>query len=202
MANRKKLDVSEAKRNDIKQNFESINKSSLKGDALKYYTLVENGKRSAKNNLRFEGRYLGGEIVPIIRKVAERKEIPVQEYLNQNRSEVIGLIHRGYTTHERAVDATIDTIASQRRKTLEVDDGNGANIMRKEQAMENLAKLQQFAATNTHIVALAPKVRLYKSGLLRVTVPPPEVYENMNAEQFKQMLDDLGIFYVESPPKK
>jgi len=201
MANKNKLNVSQTRRNEIKENFSNISKSDLTGDEKKYFTLVENGKRSAKNNLRFEGRYLGGEIVDIVRKVAERKEMDVQDYLTENRAAVHNLIEHGAIEQERRIDATIDSLAAIKRKTIEVDDGNGITRMRRVDAIEALAKLEQFAASNTTIVGIGLSFKVFKDGHIRVKIPPPEFYEDFDADQFEEMLDELGIFYIKSPKK-
>jgi DNA-binding PadR family transcriptional regulator len=201
MANKNKLNVSQSRRNEIKENFSSIRKSELTGDEKKYFTLVENGKRSARNNLRLDGRYLGGEIVDIIKKVAERKEMPLQDYLNENREAVHNLIDKGAIEQERRIDATIDSLAAIKRKTIEVDDGNGVTRMKRVDAIEALAKLEQFAASNTTIVGIGLSFKVFKDGHIRVKIPPPEYYENFDADEFEQMLDDLGIFYIKSPKK-
>ena len=197
----KKLNVSQTRRNEIKENFSSIKKSELNKDERRYYVLVENGKRSARNNVRFEGRYLGGEILDIARKVADRKGLSLDDYLSQNREAVNSFIEHGFTSHERAIDKTIDSLAAIKRKTVEVDDGNGIVKIPRAEAIERLAKLEQFASSNTTIVAIAPQFKHYKTGKFRIVVPPPEYYEDFSAEEFKEMLDELGIFYVDSPKK-
>lgn len=201
MANKNKLNVSQARRDEIKENFSTLNKSNLSGDEKKYYTLVENGKRSARNNLRFEGRYLGGEIVDIIKKVAERKEMKLQDYLNANAVAVHNLIDKGAITQDRRIDATIDSLAAIKRKNIEVDDGNGISLMKRVDAIEQLARLEQFAASNTTIVQIGLKFSVYKDNHIRITIPPPEYYENFTPEEFEEMLDALGIFYIKSPTK-
>lgn len=186
----------------MKANFDSLKKSQLEGDELRYYKLIENGKRSARQNIRFEGKYLGGEIVDIIRKVAEQKDMSVKEYLKANEDAVNNLIESGYTMQERRIDSTIDSIAAIKRKTVEVDNGETVERMTRAEAIERLAKLEQFAASNSTIVSIAINFKLYKTGKIRVTLPTPESYEDMTAEEFEDMLDELGIFYIKSPKKK
>lgn len=195
----RKPQLTTSRKEYLKENFDSINKADLPNkDEQWYYSLIANGKKSAKRNIRFEGKYLSGQIVEVISKVAERKKLSLKKYLEQNREGVHTLIDQGYTVTERRPDAVNDLIAGQKKKTVEVDDGNGITRISKAEAIERIVKLQQFAASNTTIVSLGINTKVFTNNRVRVTIPSPEFYEDMTPEEFEEMLDELGIYYVKS----
>jgi hypothetical protein len=185
----KKLRVSQSRREYIKNNFSNLDKSNLKGDEKRYYTLVENGKNSASKNVRFEGKYLAGNIVDIAHKVAERKGMSLDDYLHTNRDQVNMLIESGYTQTSKQFDKAIDVVSNLKRKTVEVDTGDGIVRMTKMQAIEQLAFVEQYVKSNSKTAMIATKVKVFKNGKVRVTIPNIDVMIEMTNEELEEYLD-------------
>lgn len=193
----KKLNISESRKNYIKSNYGKIKKSELTKEEKIYYTLVENGKKSAKNNVRFEGKYLSGEIIDIAKKVAKNKGLSLDTYLHSHKDQVIKFIDSGYIVTSKQIDNSIDILHNSKRKTVLVDTGNGIVRMNKRQAIEKLALFEQHVKSNSNVVMLATKVRKYKNGKLQVSIP--EDFEDYTDSDLVDYLNEFdAIDYVES----
>jgi SNF2 family DNA or RNA helicase len=218
----KKINLSQNKKDFLKKNFDKIKKPELSGEQLRYYILIENGKRRAKNSVRYEGRYLSGEILNIIQKVADRKGISLNRYLDQNKEDVGMLIESGFTQIFKRVDAVIDLVAASKKRTIEiVRDPEGIIIhkVRKLDAIAELSEFQNYVKGNSDIVELLIKVKIFKTGKIRIALPwkrkqrgedldigednEPDVpfYEDYEGEALTDFLDDYDdIEYIESDP--
>lgn len=194
-----KLSISQSRKDFLKANFDSVKKSDLQGDEKRYWTLINNGKNRSKKGVRFEGRFIGGELVETIKKVAEKKGVSVNTYLKQNSEEVERIIESGYTFLQKQPETVIDAIHGSGRKTIEVFDGESVRRVPKMQVIERIVKLQQWAASNTTMVQLGIPTRLYLSGKIRVNLPPSSDFsDDMDEEGFEALLEELEIWFVKS----
>lgn len=159
---------------------------------------VKAGKAAAKKNLRFQGRFISGKIVEVVKSVARKKRVKIQDYLNQNKEAVLALIESGFTQTAKTAEAASEIVEDLRARTVQVDTGNGIVRQSKAEAIKDIQLLKQYAASNTTIVALSIPVKIFLDNRTRITVPNPEDYEDMDGEDFENMLDDLGIWYVKS----
>lgn len=190
----KKIQLSNRTKEAIKRDVETINPDRLNKEERRYWQLVVNGKNSAAKNVRFEGKYLAGHIVNVIEKVAEKKGLSIDNYLEANRDAVNSLIEKGYTETERRPDTVIDLVSNMNRKTIEMDTGNGIVRVSKEQAMQAIANLQQALSSSSTVVHIALPVKLFKNNKVRITMPYEDDYALI--ANLESTLDDLGIFYV------
>jgi hypothetical protein len=194
----KKINLSQSQKDQLKKDFNSLRKADLKGEELRYYTLIQNGKNSAKKNVRFEGKYLAGRIVNIATVTAKKQHIPLEKYLDENRESVRALIESGFVLANVNPDALIKTIEERTQKHVSVNDGNGISRVDRATAIEALAMLKQFAASNTTIVYMELPTKYYLDNKIEISVPFPEQYEDMTGEEFIEFLDNFGTDYIQS----
>jgi hypothetical protein len=189
--------LSDKRRAYLKANFDRINPAKLSKAETYYYNKIKAGKARARKALRIEGKYLSGAIVDTIAKVAKSKKKNLQEYINENTKELVALIETGYTHVFKDIDRAIDIINDLRRKTVEVDTGNGIVRMSKHEAIELLSVFQQHVKSNTRVVMLATTVKTFKNNKIRITIP--EGFEDYVGQDLIDFLDeDSDIFYVQS----
>lgn len=193
-----KVKLSQERKEFLKTNFDSLKKSELSGEDRRYWTLINNGRNRVKKAVRFEGKFIGGELVGTLQKVAERKGISLKSYLKENEREVEKLIESGYTYLQKQPETVIDAIHSSTKKTVEVWDGESVKRVSKMEAIERIANLQQWAASNTTMVQLGIMTKFYLSGKIRINLPPADSFDDMNEEEFENLLDELEIWYVKS----
>lgn len=201
----KKINLSARTKQAIKDRYTELVKSpatlaKLNDDERAYFNKVKGGKTRAASSIRYEGKFLGGEVVNLINRVADRKGVTIEQYMETNSKAVEGMIERGYEAISKNPEDTSDIIKGYRRRKLDVDTGNGIVKMDKLTAIQNVQLLQQWAKSNTAIAALGIDVKIYKTGRIGATIPEPATYQDMTPKQFKQLLDDLGIWYIESDP--
>lgn len=200
----KKINLSQKKKDHIRYNFHKIDKSNLSKEEQRYYTLVNNGKQSAKKNVRFEGQYLSrkSELYKIVEKVADKKGLDVQTYLDTNKDHVEQLVEQGATTVFKRVDSAIDITNDLSRKTVLVDTGNGIVRMSKNDAIEKMALFQQYVASNSSIVMISTKMKTFLNGKVGMTIPDPEDYEGLEGEELENFLDQFDdLHYIVSAKK-
>lgn len=197
----RKVNLTPSRKSYLKENFNRIKKNDLTKEEQRYYTLIENGKKRAKNSVRFEGRYLGGEIVELIKKAAKNRGVSVEAYMNQHKEAIVGMMESGFTETSKSPEDTIDLIASLAKRTVEVDTGDGIVRLKRFDVIKEITALMQFAKSNSTIAALGITIKIFESGKVRVEMPLEETYEDMNAEEFEDLLDMIGVWYVKSPTK-
>lgn len=193
----KKLQINQERKNFIKENFSTIKKSSLSGDDLRYYNLVGAGKQRAKNSVRFEGKFISGEIVDIARKIAKAKHISLNKYLDENKEAVRNFIESGYVETSKQIENSIDILLNSKKKTVEVDTGNGIVRMGRKEAIKRLAEFEQHIKTSTNVAMIATHVKVFKTGKIRLTIP--DDFEEYDGDELIDYLDLYdGLDYVES----
>lgn len=186
----KKIKLSQSRKDYIKKNFAKLKKANLSGESLRYYNLIKAGKKSAKQNIRIKGKYVGGRIKEIIIKIAKARNISPQKYIDENIEAVTGLIERGYTTISKNIDRTIELVANSRRKKVEVSDGEGGTKnMDKLEVIESLAMFQNYVKSNSNIVMLAVKVKTFPSGKIAITIPTG--YRGKRGERLIEYLEEF-----------
>jgi hypothetical protein len=189
---------SDKRKEYLKQNFAKVKPETLSQVDRNYYNKIKAGKARAKNAIRIEGKYLSGEIIDTIAKVAHSKGMKIQDYINANKEAIINLIEVGYTHVSKDIDKAIEIVNNLKRKTVEVDTGNGIVKMTKSEAINEMSAFQQHVKSTTHIVMIATDVKSFKKNKIRVTIP--EGYEDYTGDELTEFLDDFeDIFYVESP---
>lgn len=204
---KRKLQVSEERKRFIKENFNALknfDNQKLKGDEALYFSRIAGGKKAAKKNLKYKGKYLGGELFQIVQKVATKKGLSAREYLSKNEAAVDMLLESGFTSTSKRVDDIISIIQNQKRKTIEVEDRDGNVFKRftKQKAIENLAMLQQLVASNTTVVEMGLNVSVFVNGKIRVQMPviSDADFEEADEENIDAMLEDSDAFFVKSDP--
>lgn len=203
-----KLNVSQKAKAFIKDNFAGLDPDTLPQQERRYYNLVKAGKARAKKAPRVEGRYIGGKVLELVEQVAERKGVSVKEYLADHSEEVADMVNNGYIKHEgKRSDSVVELLEASRRKYIEVETQHGVKRVPKLEAIEALKLFEQFSASNTTIVQLGVPVRVYESGKIRITIVDVSDIENEAKDEgetdqyFINMLDDTGVFYIDSPAK-
>jgi len=203
-----KLNVSDEARQFIKENFADLDPAALPAPERSYYNKIKAGKARASSGYRVDGRYIGGEVLNMIESVSARKGITPDEYIDDNREAIVDMIQSGYTRSEgKTPDSVIDLVNNSRRKYFEVETQDGIKRVTKAEAIELIATAQQYVTSNTTIVNLGLPVRVYTSGKVRVTVPDfrakrfKKGNEAQELEDLENTLDDLDVFYIDSPPK-
>jgi len=204
---KRKLQVSEERKRFIKENFNALknfDNQKLKGDEALYFSRIAGGKKAAKKNLKYKGKYLGGELFQIVQKVAAKKGVSAREYLQKNEGAVDMLLESGFTSTSKRVDDIISIIQNQKRKTIEVEDRDGNVFKRftKQKAIENLAMLQQLVASNTTVVEMGLNVSVFVNGKIRVQMPviSDADFEEADEESIDEMLEESDAFFVKSDP--
>jgi hypothetical protein len=184
----RKINISQVRKEELKNSDLSKKQiNQLSNEEKRYYQLIENGRKSAKSNVRFEGKYLAGKIVEISQKVADRKNLSLDEYFRQNREAVNELIEKGFTHTSKNIDNAIDQISAMKRKTIEVDTGDGIVRMDKKKAIEQLSLLENHLKSQANVAYLATIVKVFKNGKIRVTIP--EDFEDYFGDDLFDYLD-------------
>jgi hypothetical protein len=193
----KKFVLSEKRKKFLKRNFEKVRPDSLSKAELSYYNKIKAGKTRAKKAIRIDGRYLSGAIIDVIAQVAHRKGVSIQKYIDENKEAIIKLIEEGYTHTFKTIDNAIDIVNNLKRKTVEVDTGNGMVRMGKNETIALLSEFQQHVKSTTNIVMLATNVKVFKNNKIRLTIP--ENFPEYIGENLKDYLDEFeDIHYIES----
>lgn len=197
-----KVNLSSERKEFLKTNFNSIVPGALKSaDELRYYNLIKAGKMRAKNSIRLEGKFLSGEIVNIIKKVAEKKGLSLKKYIDLNSADIIKLIESGFTQVWKEFDKAIDLVGNGRKKIFFIDDGNGLIKMLKIEVIEQLALLENYAKSSSDIVAIFTLVKVYKTGRMELTIP--QDYDGYSYDSLYDYLDLFdGIDYIISDKSK
>lgn len=201
-----KINVSDKAKAFIKENFAELDPAALPAPERSYYNRIKAGKARAASAYRVNGRYIGGEVLTMIESVSTRKGITPDEYIEENRDAIVDMIESGYTRSEgKTPDSVIDLVSNSRRKYFEVETQDGVQRVTKAEAIELIATAQQYITSNTTIVSVGLPVRVYTSGKVRVTVPDFRAKRFKNndeaLDELENTLDDLDIFYIDSPPK-
>lgn len=192
-----KINLTDKQKQYLKDNFSKVKKSTLKGDRLNYYNRIAAGKKRAANTIRIEGKYFTGEIVDILKKIAKKKKMKLQDYIDQNHDAIVNFIDTGTTETYMNVDRAIDLISSLQSKYIFVDDGNGETRMKRNEAIQLLARFEQHVKSTTNVVMLAVLVRIHKNG--KVVVVIPTAFENYEGDELiDYMLEIDGIDFIES----
>jgi len=206
---KRKLNVSDERKEFIKKNYNALKNFSnqkLMGDERLYFARIEGGKKAAKRNVKYKGKYLGGELFEIVKKVADKKGLTPREYLNKNESAVDMLLESGFTSTSKRVDDIISIIQNQTRKTIEVEapDGTVYKRVSKQKAVENLAMFQQLIASNTTVVEMGLNVSVFLNGKVRVQMPliSDADFEEADEESLTELLEESDAFFVKSDPAK
>lgn len=193
----KKINLSERQKKFLKDNFSKVNTDSLSADRLRYYNLIRAGKARAKKAIRIEGKYLTGEITDIMRQVAKKKGMSVKEYAEANKAAILNLINTGSTETFVSIEKAIELISSAKAKYVYVDDGNGEVKMKKNEAIELLARFEQHVKSTTNTVMLSVLVTIFKNGRIKIVIPSG--FEKISGEELiNYMLGIDGIDFIES----
>ena len=193
----KKKQLSERKKQWIRENFYDIDPSTLNAIELAYYNKVKSGKARAKKAIRINGKYLSGEILDIVSKVAIAKGKSTQRYIDENREAIETLIHTGFTHVSKDIDKAIDVVSDMKRKTVEVNTGNGIVRMSKQDAIERLSMFQRHVKSTTNVVMIATTVKTYKNNKIEITIP--EDYDDYEGPDLIEFLDEYpDLYYVRS----
>jgi hypothetical protein len=196
---RKPKQLSEKRKQWMRKNFSGIDPGNLANLERSYYNKIKAGKARAKKAIRIEGKYLSGEILDIVAKVAVSKGKTTQEYIDENREAIVTLIHTGYTHVSKDIDKAIDVISDMKRKTVEVDTGNGIVRMTKQEAIEQLSTFQQHVKSTTNIVMAATTIKTYKNNKIEITIPDQSDYEDLEGVDLIEFLDGFPeLFYIRS----
>lgn len=192
-----KINLSEKRKQFLKQNFDKLNKEDLKKDEQRYFQLILNGKNRLKRAVRFEGKFISGEVVEISKKIAEKKGISVQRYFDDNKEAVRQYIESGFTELSKNPERAIDVLRASNKRHVLVNDGNGLVRVPRNEAILRLALFEQHIKTNSNVVYMETNVRVYSDGKLQVTIPVD--FQNYEGDELIDYLDEFDeLTYVES----
>lgn len=194
-SNCKKL--SDKRKKHLRENFDKINKAKLSKAEISYYNKIKAGKARSKKAIRIQGKYLSGEIVDTIAKVAHSKGKKLQTYIDENTEAIVKLIEAGSTHVSKDIDKVIEIISGMKRKTVSVNTGKKIKKMTKSETIAELSAFQQHVKSTTKIVMLATNVEVFKNNKIQITIP--EDYDDYQGSELVEYLDEFDdIFYVES----
>lgn len=190
-----KSNLSDERRKWIRDNFHSIDPATLTPDELYYYNKIKAGYIRAKKAVRFEGRFIGGEILDILRAVAKRKNVSLKEYLTDNSEQVHNFLNTGSTTNHRRPDSVNDIIENSRRRYVYIKDGNGIVRHTKADAIARVADLMQFVSSSQNITGVALPITVTASGSISITVPDVQevkrYYKTAKRNGYEEDFDDF-----------
>ncbi|HEX7904829.1 MAG TPA: hypothetical protein VF487_13215 [Chitinophagaceae bacterium] len=195
----KKILLSQRTKDAIKRDFSKLDPKRLNKDELAYYNKVKAGKKRHKGAILFQGRYVGGDILRMAEKIAPKKGLTVQEYFNKHNDEVKRFLEGAPLGDEKSPDALIDLVSNLKSKTVRIQDDDG-NIERweKNEVIETLSLIEQFAASNTDIAFLGIPVSIRHDSSIVISLPAQDEFMYTDAELFEDVLDSFGISYIKS----
>lgn len=200
----RKINLSKRTKDAIKRDFDTLPYDQLNREEQRYYNLVKAGKARQSTGHKFEGKFISKDLADKFEKVAERRGISVDEYLETNREPVRMLLERGFSvTAPKSHEAVIEVIENSRRKTVEISDGDGIRRASKMEAIYEVQALAQHAFSVTNIVVLLFEMKIYQTGKIQITIPGSSTYIDYIGESFTDFLNQFEpeIQFIQSDRK-
>lgn len=198
----RKIKLSQRTKDAIKGNFDSVPFDKLSAEEKRYYNLVKAGKARAATGLKIKGKYLPIWLAENFKKVADKRGMTVKEYIEKNRADVEKFVKEGFTVSPpKPHEVVIEVL--EKKRSVEVDTGNGIVKVSNIKAIEMVQQLAQHAYSTTNIVVLLLRMTMYISGRLQISCPEYNDYSNLIGEDFTDYLSNFEpeIQFIESDRK-
>lgn len=187
-----------------------VDKSQLKGDALKYYNRYQ-GHLKAKATRAGKIAKVEHLVIPkdseaykIIAHAAELKGISVAEFTAKYHKAVKALLDDGATIIDRETDRLIrDILRSGKGAGMYINDGDGFTRVGKNQAMVRLQEFQTYVFGVSDIFLLLFRTEYKFTGDYYFYLPNEPDYMQYEGEELEEYLDEWypNIKYVKSAKK-